>query len=114
MKEFLFIYRREANTQSLQLTPEQLQQMSRPWEDWMKNLAAQGKLADRGHKLHPDGKTVNPGDVVMDGPFAEIKEVVGGYSVIRAADSAEAAEIAKGCPIFQVGGNVEVRELVKM
>jgi len=41
---------------------------------WMKNLAAQGKLADRGYRLHPDGKTVKPGDVVMDGPFAEIKK----------------------------------------
>ena len=38
--------------------------------------------------------------VVTDGPYAEAKDVVGGYSLIEAKDLAQAVEISKGCPIF--------------
>jgi hypothetical protein len=113
MKEFLFIFRMD-NVAREQLSPEQLQKMSKPWEDWITHLAAKNKLSSKGHRLHPDGKMVKPGSVIMDGPYAETKEVVGGYSIITAASLGEAAEIAKGCPVFQAGGNVEVRELVIM
>jgi hypothetical protein len=114
MKEFLFIFRRGTAAGETPLTPEQLQKMSKPWEDWMIGLSAKNKLSNQGHRLHPDGATVQPGSVITDGPYAETKEVVGGYSIIRADDLGEATEIAKGCPIFQVGGSVEVRELVIM
>ena len=52
------------------------------------------------------GKTV-----VTDGPFAETKDVIGGYSIVRAADRAEAIEIAKSYPHAK-WGPVEVRELL--
>ena len=50
---------------------------------------------------------------VTDGPFAEAKDVVGGYSLIKARDISEAAELAKGCPILDRGGRVEVRPVMK-
>jgi hypothetical protein len=43
-----------------------------------------------------------------------MKEAIGGYSIVKAASIEEAAEMAKGCPIFAVGGNVEVREIGSM
>ena len=52
-----------------------------------------------------DGKPL-----VTDGPFAEAKEIVGGYAVLRAADRAEAIEIAKRYPHAK-WGVVEVREI---
>ena len=114
MKEFLFIFRRDMVTEELQPSRERLQGMSKPWEDWMTSLAARGVLSSQGNRLQPDGKIVRPGSVVMDGPYTEIKEVVGGYSIIKADSLGEAAEIAKGCPIFALGGNVEIREVVIM
>jgi hypothetical protein len=48
---------------------------------------------------------------VVDGPFAEAKEVVGGYYVVHAPGRAEAIELAKRCPHAR-WGSVEVRELV--
>jgi hypothetical protein len=48
--------------------------------------------------------------VVMDGPFAETKDVLGGYTIVRAASRAEAIEIATGCPHAK-WGPIEVREL---
>jgi hypothetical protein len=54
---------------------------------------------------------VKPTNVVTDGPYTEIKESVGGYTVVKADSLDEAVELAKGCPILTVGGNVEVREI---
>ena len=51
---------------------------------------------------------------VTDGPFAEAKDVVGGFSLILAKDLDEAAELSRGCPIFEVDGQVEVRPVMKM
>jgi hypothetical protein len=51
--------------------------------------------------------------MVTDGPFAEAKDVVGGYSLIKARDISEAAELAKGCPILDRSGRVEVRPVMK-
>jgi hypothetical protein len=52
------------------------------------------------------GKTV-----VTDGPFAEAKEVVGGYAIVRAASRAEAVDVAVRYPHAK-WGPVEVREIV--
>jgi hypothetical protein len=49
---------------------------------------------------------------VINGPYAEVKESIGGLILIRAVDYAVAAEIAKGCPILALGGNVEIRMAV--
>ena len=46
---------------------------------------------------------------VIDGPYSETKDVIGGYSVIEARDLDDAASIAAGCPIIEAGGLVEVR-----
>jgi hypothetical protein len=51
---------------------------------------------------------------VTDGPFAETKEIVGGYTVIEARDLEEAVELSKGCPIFDGKGAVEIRPVMKL
>ena len=48
---------------------------------------------------------------VVDGPFVEAKEVVGGFVVVSAANLAEAAKIAQGCPGLDYGTIVEVRPI---
>lgn len=113
MNDFLLIFRRDINV-DLQLTPEQLKEVSKPWQDWMGSLAAQNKLADVGNRLHTDGRVLKPGALVTNGPYVEIKEAIGGYTVIRASSYDEAAELAKGCPILNFGGSVEVRQIVPM
>ncbi|MCC8424332.1 YciI family protein [Mucilaginibacter sp. UR6-11] len=113
MNDFLLIFRRDAGFDA-QLTPAQLQAISKPWQDWMGGLAAQNKLADSGNRLAVEGKVVKPGNVITNGPYVEIKEAIGGYIVVRAASLDEAAELSKGCPILTTGGNVEVRQIVPM
>jgi hypothetical protein len=80
-----------------------------------RGIAAQNKLGDRGNRLHNGaGKVLKPNNVITDGPYMEIKEAIGGYSIVKAASLEEATELAKGCPIFNVGGSVEVREIAAM
>jgi hypothetical protein len=51
---------------------------------------------------------------VTDGPFAEAKDVVGGYTLVEARDLEHAVELSKGCPIFEREGAVEVRPVMKI
>ncbi|HKD54278.1 MAG TPA: YciI family protein [Steroidobacteraceae bacterium] len=111
MSEFTFLFRGRQQFTS----PEQAQKSMEQWLAWFKTLGAQGHLKDPGHPLEPSGKVVRGNQKqVTDGPYAEAKDVVGGFTLIEARDLAEASELAKGCPILAVGGSVEVRPLQKL
>src|SRR5579872_4470377 len=113
MKEFVLIFRSDALPE-VKLTPEGTMIISEQWQNWIGGIVAQDKLVARGNRLGNEGKTVKPNNVVINGPYAEIKEMLGGYTIIRADSIEEATEIAKGCPILEVGGNVEVRDIILM
>jgi hypothetical protein len=51
--------------------------------------------------------------VTTDGPFAETKEVLGGFYLVEAADLDEALDVAARIPAARLGGCVEVRPLVE-
>ncbi len=111
MGEFTFLYRGGANL----ATPEERQKAMEKWMTWFREIEAKGHVKDPGHPLERAGKIVSGKPIaVHDGPFAEAKDVIGGYTLIEANDLAEAAEVAKGCPILAVGGAVEVRPVMKM
>jgi hypothetical protein len=46
---------------------------------------------------------------VTDGPFAEAKDIVLGFMLVEARDLAEATELARGCPMLDGAGTVEIR-----
>ena len=112
MKEFALIFRLK-DVADFKPSPEQMQERM----NWLARIAAQNKLVDKGNTLLPmpgSAKTIRPNHVVTDGPYTEIKEFISGYIVVRAETIDEAVEMAKGNPIFhQVGGNVEVREVLR-
>ncbi len=112
MKEFVLIFRTSHNP-DFTPSPEQMQEGLTNWMNWMGGIAAQDKLVNRGSRLSiSNSKTVKPNNVVVDGPYTEIKEFINGYTVVKAANIDEAVEMASGCPILQLGGNVEVRAVV--
>jgi len=87
-----------------------MQKTMEKWVAWFKELGAKGHIKDPGHPLQGTGKVVRGKDkIVNDGPYAEAKDIVGGYTLIEARDLDQAVEISKGCPILEVGGSVEVR-----
>jgi len=115
MKEFLLLFRGgDAHRINAQQSPELWQAHMMKWKTWMESLAAQGKL-NGGQPLNQEGKVIaGTAKKVMDGPFMEGKEIIGGYLLIKANDLNEATETSKGCPIFEHDGIVEIREVQQM
>lgn len=111
MKDFMLIFINGEGTKDF--SPEQMQNNMNEWFGWINELKAKGVYVS-GEALLPGGKQVKGAEpVITDGPFAESKEVVGGYVIIRVADIDEASELSKGCPDLPYGGVVEVREVMK-
>ncbi len=113
MNEFVLIFRNDFLPEA-KFSPDEMQAIMQHWQEWIGGIAAKGLLANGGNRLSSNGNTVKPNNIITDGPFVEIKEIISGYIVIKAADIDDAAEIAKGCPILMVGGNVEVRDIIPM
>jgi hypothetical protein len=92
------------------LSPEEAQQVVTQWKAWFDRLTNEGK-ARAGHPLECEGKIVSGknGRVVLDGPFAESKEAIGGYFFLQVCSLDEAVAIAKECPGLEFGVVVEVR-----
>lgn len=110
MSDYLFLYRGGDSTGSV----EDMQQVMQKWVSWLQDLKSKGVLKNSGEPLEPTGKVVRERTIVMDGPFAESKDIVGGFSIVTADNLDQAAELAAGCPIFDVGGLVEVRPVMEM
>lgn len=91
-------------------TPAELRQIMAQFGTWMEALYAKGIVAGT-NGLEPTGKVLREpgGAVVTDGPYAEAKEIVGGYILINAPSLARAVAIAKGCPGLNYRLAVEVR-----
>ncbi|MGZ3763897.1 MAG: YciI family protein [Mucilaginibacter sp.] len=109
MKEFVLIFRLEALPE-YRFSPDELQSRMAIWEAWIDDIIDKNILVSRGNRLGSGGRVIRNGAVVTNGPYAEIKEILGGYIIIRANSIDEAAEITKGAPI--VGeGTIEVRDI---
>ena len=111
MAKFMFVYREAPGQDCEEATAEEMQQALQTWLDWIELGKKAGWMLDGGSGLKPAGMVVQPDLTVTDGPFAESKELVGGYSMVEAPDLATACEYAKICPMPATGGSVEVREL---
>ena len=98
---------------------EQTQALYKRVYEWFQEQGAAGTLADSGAELHPvtTATTVKYGDdgpVVVDGPFNEAKEIIGGFTVLDVADMDAAIAITKTWPMLDVPGvAVEIRPMVE-
>ena len=95
------------------LSPEEMQAVAGQWMAWFQRLTAEGK-ATAGNPLEPVGKIVSgKNGQVVDGPFAESKEAVGGYFLLQVKNLDEAVAIAQQCPGLPYGAVVEVRPVAE-
>jgi hypothetical protein len=110
MKEFMLIFRNDYNP-NFKPSPEQMQASIKQWQDWMGGIAAQGKFVST-NRLGFQGKTLKPNNLITDGPYAEVKEMLGGYVIVKAESIDDAIQLANGCPILNIGGSVEARDIL--
>jgi hypothetical protein len=113
MNEYVFIFRNK-QINGPQPSADQLNEMMRQWKTWMEGIASKNQLVSPGNRLGVEGKIVQPNKLIIDGPFTESKEIVGGFIIVRANSAQDAADIATGCPILKIGGTVEVRNIIDM
>jgi hypothetical protein len=80
---------------------------------WFERLQSEGRVKG-GQPLAREGRTIaaKRGQVI-DGPFAEAKEGIGGYLLLEAESLEEAAEIARACPTLHYGITIEVRPVLE-
>ncbi|MEM8995197.1 MAG: YciI family protein [Acidobacteriota bacterium] len=93
--------------------PEEMQHIIARYTAWSERLAAEGQLVDGNKLVDQVGRVVrrSGGQLrVLDGPFAEAKEIVGGYFTVEAESYDAAVDIAANCPHLDYG-SVEVREI---
>ena len=104
MKDFLLLFRGGLQFQTA--SPDEIQQHMLVWKDWMDQLSKEGRVTG-GERLTGEGATIRGEQrQVTDGPFAEGKEVLGGYFSIKAHNLQDAKDRrsinadAKLLPIF--------------
>ena len=115
MAEFMLLLHEDPGTSGFQgLAPEEIEKVIGEYVAWRQQLAQSGRLAG-GKKLRDEGGrwlTGENGRVrVVDGPFSEANEVIGGFFMITAADYSEAVQISSDCPHLKYGGRIELREV---
>jgi hypothetical protein len=110
MPKFLCLQRSlpGGNTNAEKPSPAQMQAMYAKFNEWREKFSA--SLVDLGGRLGA-GRTVLP-QPPLDGPFVEVKELVGGYMIVSAQSLDEAVRIARECPgLVRPGSGVEVIEI---
>lgn len=104
MAKYLFVYHGGEHPE----TEEEVAEVLDAWGNWMGSMGA--AVVDGGNPVGPP-KTVNPDGSVTDNGGAN---PASGYGLFEAADLDDALAKAKGCPILQAGGSVELAECIDM
>jgi len=106
------IFRYEPNA-DYQPTQEEQNAQHQQWGSFIGNLAIKEKLVGT-HQLGFSGKQLSADLSVSEGINIAEGKTLGGNMVVRANTLDEAVEMAKDCPILQMGGTVEVRDILPM
>jgi hypothetical protein len=102
MAQFMLMLHQAPNY-NMDLPREKMMELTQRYMAWANELRQKGKMVG-GEKLTPSGgrhiKVKDGKTVASDGPYAEAKDVIGGYFVLEAKDLAEAEAITRECPHF--------------
>jgi len=117
MKDYLLFYEGGDPNWRNRPADEQRAVMAQ-WGAWFKELETSGHLRNPGAPLDRGGIVVrsNGGRITTDRALPEVKELIGGFSIIAAESIEEAAELAKSGPFLKnnPGGSVVVRPVIQM
>jgi hypothetical protein len=117
MADFLVIYKGGDPSWSKRPAAE-IEAAMQAWGQWFKQLESTGHLRNPGAPLAPNGINLraNGGSIHTDTAMAEVKELIGGYTVIAADSLEQAADLAKGTPFLKnnPNGTVIVRPILQM
>jgi hypothetical protein len=111
MEKFMFIFHGGMPSDA---SPEQMQANMGKWFAWIEKLSKDGRYV-AGEPLLPGGKLIQgKNKSVTDGPYTEGKELVGGFFIVNAADMNEAVKLCDDYPDYEIGGSIQVRQVLKI
>jgi hypothetical protein len=95
------------------ISTDELQDAMDKVMEWFEGLNERGKIKG-AQPLGSQGRIISGtnGRFVLNGPFTETKEAVGGYLVLQADSLNEAVEVAQSMPTLRYGMSVEVRPIL--
>ena len=112
MATFVYLFRSNPNLYR-SMSPEEMQQAMNKWMNWRETLEKSGHLKQRGQRLDFTGKVIRgKAKTITDGPYVEVKDSIQGLILVESETMDEALELARGCPVLEADGTVEVRPVV--
>lgn len=118
MTDYLLLYEGGDSAWMENSTPDEIQEVMDQWGAWFKELEASGHLRNPGAPLARGGAllSTNGEKIVTDQALPEVKELIGGFSLIAAESLAEASKLAETSPFLRnnPGGTVLVRPVLEM
>ncbi len=112
LKKIMLVFRFEPDF-NRQPSEEEQSSMHQKWGEWIGGIASQAKLVST-HQLGFEAKQILADGSVNDKLYMGDGKIIGGNMVVRATSQNEAVELAKGCPILEMGGCVEIRDIIPM
>lgn len=110
MKDFMMLFL--GGEDYSKMSPEQAQARMGKWFAWHAKMEKDG-IVKSGEALQEKvTRVVGPDRTVTDIAASEVKELVGGFYVIQAKDVEQVIEIAQDFPDYDLGGSVEIREIM--
>ncbi len=110
--EFMLLFRYQPDF-NYQPSAEDLAQMQQQWGAYIGGLAIQEKLVST-YQLGFEGAQIATDQTETEGILIAENQTLSGNMIIKAVDLKDAIQVAKGCPILLMGGNVEVRSIIPM
>jgi hypothetical protein len=111
MKRFLLLIREDIR-RAEQLTEQQVHAEIAIMTRWVEELTKSGNFI-QGDPLENSMRIATADKIVSDGPFIEAREAVTGFTLIKADNIDQAAELAMACPLVQNGQiKIEVRPIL--
>jgi hypothetical protein len=115
MPKFMFLFRGGGIVVQPPPPPAEIGAHLAKWTEWVGGLVKAGHAEPAAGPLENGGKVVRgSGRAVTDGPYAEAKDLVSGILIVSASSLDAAVELARGCPVYEYDGSVEVRPLQSM
>jgi hypothetical protein len=111
-QQFMLLFRFQP-ADSYVPTAAEMEVQHQQWGAFIGNIAIKEKLVST-HQLGFEGRQISPAKAVSEGIYVAGGETAGGNMIIKAAGLDEAVELAKDCPILNIGGSVEVRSILAM
>ena len=110
-KEFMLIFI-GVDYKEMNLSMEEIEKRAKSWMSWQQKMGESG-IMQSGNALQSPLKRISGSDrTITDRISVEAKEIIGGYYIVKAKDFDDALKIAEDYPDYDLGGTVEIRELM--